>query len=104
MNLYFLFSFFCSMDVYNHHKITVLYDFQDLDIWHTIGLWHYSTPGLFIFAQYVLGALVATEIFASNSIVNNLVESGENEEANRNLEQGACLHGVTSLRFLSPML
>lgn len=60
---------------------------MDLDIWHTIGLWHYSTPGLFIFAQYVLGALVATEIFASNSIVNNLVESGENEEANRNLEQ-----------------
>ncbi|KAG0610440.1 hypothetical protein M758_7G065700 [Ceratodon purpureus] len=60
---------------------------MDLDIWHTIGLWHYSTPGLFIFAQYVLGVLVATEIFASNSIVNNLSEDGHNEEASGNSEQ-----------------
>jgi hypothetical protein len=69
--------------------IDIVYsDFQDLDIWHTIGLWHYSTPGLFIFAQYVLGALVATEIFASNSIVSNLSENGLNEEVSGSSEQG----------------
>lgn len=62
---------------------------QDLDIWHTIGLWHYSTPGLFIFAQFVLGVLVATDIFVSNSIVKNLSEMGHSssEEASESLEQ-----------------
>ncbi|KAG0629951.1 hypothetical protein M758_1G142000 [Ceratodon purpureus] len=45
------------------------------EIWHLIGLWHYSTPGLFIFAQYILGLLVATDIFVSNNILHNLGES-----------------------------
>jgi hypothetical protein len=47
-----------------------------LDIWHTIGLWHYSTPGLFIFALFALGVLVATEIVVSNSIFKSLSEVG----------------------------
>lgn len=71
------------------HLNVELFWLQDLDIWHTIGLWHYSTPGLFIFAQFVLGVLVATDIFVSNSIVNNLSEMGHSssEEASESLEQ-----------------
>lgn len=60
------------------------------EIWHLIGLWHYSTPGLFIFAQYALGLLLATDIFVSNNILHNLgdPESPNGEDANGLLEEG----------------
>lgn len=59
------------------------------EIWHLIGLWHYSTPGFFIFAQYALGLLVATDIFVSNNIVHNLgeAESQNGEDTIGTLEE-----------------
>jgi hypothetical protein len=41
---------------------------KDTKIWDTIGLCHYSIPGLFIFAQFFLGTLVAVGIFVNNCI------------------------------------
>lgn len=65
---------------------------QGTEIWHLIGLWHYSTPGLFIFAQYALGLLVATDIFVSNNILHNLgeLESPSGEDTIGTLEEGQC--------------
>ncbi|KAJ7571313.1 hypothetical protein O6H91_01G159100 [Diphasiastrum complanatum] len=52
------------------------YNFKlDMDLWNTIGLWHYSSPGLLILAQFALGVLVATDIFVSNSILDCLNEA-----------------------------
>ncbi|CAM6103082.1 unnamed protein product [Calypogeia fissa] len=53
-----------------------------MEIWHSIGLWHYVTPGLFIFAQYALGVLIATDIFVSNAVMKNMseVESPPNDD------------------------
>lgn len=54
-----------------------------------IGLWHYSTPGLFIFAQYSLGILVATDIFVSNNIAHSVseLESPSGEDPNGALDE-----------------
>ena len=41
---------------------------KDTKIWDAIGLFHYSIPGLFIFAQFFLGTLVAVVIYVSNCI------------------------------------
>ncbi|KAL2642994.1 hypothetical protein R1flu_010581 [Riccia fluitans] len=46
-----------------------------MEFWHSIGLWHYSAPGLFIFAQFALGVLVATDIFVSNVIIRSISEA-----------------------------
>jgi hypothetical protein len=72
-----------------------------MGVWHTIGLWHYSTPGLFIFALYALGVLVATDIFVSNNIVNNLTESESlgGEESSGNLEGGLFLYASLFLEL-----
>ncbi|KAL3696338.1 hypothetical protein R1sor_010414 [Riccia sorocarpa] len=45
-----------------------------MEFWHSIGLWHYSAPGLFIFAQFALGVLVAADIFVSNVILRSISE------------------------------
>jgi hypothetical protein len=72
-----------------------------MGVWHTIGLWHYSTPGLLIFALYALGVLVATDIFVSNNIVNNLTESESlgGEESSGNLEGGLFLYASLFLEL-----
>lgn len=41
---------------------------KDTKIWDAIGLFHYPIPGLFIFAQFFLGTLVAVVIYVSNCI------------------------------------
>ncbi|XP_024535480.1 piezo-type mechanosensitive ion channel homolog isoform X3 [Selaginella moellendorffii] len=47
---------------------------MDVDIWQTVGLWKYSSPGLFLLAQYALGVLVATDLFVGNSILKSANE------------------------------
>lgn len=37
-------------------------------IWETIGLWHYSIPGLFLLAQFCLGVFVALCNLVNNSV------------------------------------
>ncbi|MCL7046756.1 hypothetical protein MKW94_016922 [Papaver nudicaule] len=41
---------------------------EDMEIWETIGFWHYPIPGFFLLAQFCLGILVAV-----GNLVNNTV-------------------------------
>uniref|UniRef100_A0A0E0JJ67 Uncharacterized protein n=1 Tax=Oryza punctata TaxID=4537 RepID=A0A0E0JJ67_ORYPU len=41
---------------------------MDMMIWETIGLWHYSIPGLFLLAQFCLGVFVALCNLVNNSV------------------------------------
>ncbi|OVA04417.1 Piezo family [Macleaya cordata] len=41
---------------------------EDMEIWETIGFWHYPIPGFFLLAQFCLGILVAI-----GNLVNNTV-------------------------------
>ncbi|KAI3975725.1 hypothetical protein MKX01_023151 [Papaver californicum] len=41
---------------------------KDMEIWETIGFWHYPIPGFFLLAQFCLGILVAI-----GNLVNNTV-------------------------------
>lgn len=63
---------------------------QGMEIWHSIGLWHYVTPGLYIFAQFALGVLVATDIFVSNVVMRNMSEA----ESPPNDDQGLTTGGT----------
>jgi hypothetical protein len=41
---------------------------KDMKIWETVGLWHYSIPGLFLLAQFCLGVFVALCNLVNNSV------------------------------------
>ncbi|KAJ1257414.1 hypothetical protein BS78_K040800 [Paspalum vaginatum] len=41
---------------------------KDMMIWETVGLWHYSIPGLFLLAQFCLGVFVALCNLVNNSV------------------------------------
>lgn len=45
---------------------------KDTMIWETIGLWHYSIPGLFLLAQFCLGIFVALCNLVNNSVFHYL--------------------------------
>ncbi|XP_062084665.1 piezo-type mechanosensitive ion channel homolog isoform X2 [Humulus lupulus] len=45
---------------------------KDMVIWETIGLWHYSIPGLYLLAQFGLGVLVAMGNLVNNSVFSYL--------------------------------
>ncbi|KAK4744236.1 hypothetical protein SAY87_010548 [Trapa incisa] len=41
---------------------------QDMEIWESIGLWHYTIPGFYLLAQFFLGILVAMGNLVNNSV------------------------------------
>ncbi|CAA0832071.1 Piezo-type mechanosensitive ion channel homolog [Striga hermonthica] len=41
---------------------------KDMEIWETVGLWHYPIPGFFLLAQFCLGILVALGNLVNNSV------------------------------------
>ncbi|CBI34341.3 unnamed protein product, partial [Vitis vinifera] len=41
---------------------------KDMEIWETIGLWHYPIPGFYLLAQFCLGILIALGNLVSNSV------------------------------------
>ncbi|KAF3663516.1 Piezo-type mechanosensitive ion channel -like protein [Capsicum annuum] len=41
---------------------------KDMEIWEMVGLWRYSSPGLFLLAQFFLGILVAVGNLVNNSV------------------------------------
>ncbi|XVE62951.1 hypothetical protein DITRI_Ditri06bG0160400 [Diplodiscus trichospermus] len=47
---------------------------QDMEIWETIGLWHYPIPGFYLLAQFSLGVLVALSNLVNNSVFMYLSE------------------------------
>ncbi|KAF9607147.1 hypothetical protein IFM89_032369 [Coptis chinensis] len=48
---------------------------KDMEIWETVGFWHYPIPGVYLFAQFCLGFLVAVGNLVNNSVF--LYLSGE---------------------------
>ncbi|KAJ6305825.1 hypothetical protein OIU78_021200 [Salix suchowensis] len=40
----------------------------DVEIWETIGLWHYPIPGFYLLAQFCLGVLVSLVNLVNNSV------------------------------------
>lgn len=40
-----------------------------MEIWETVGLWHYPIPGFFLLAQFCLGILVAMGNLVNNSVL-----------------------------------
>ncbi|KAF4395791.1 hypothetical protein F8388_018065 [Cannabis sativa] len=60
---------------------------KDMVIWETIGLWHYSTPGLYLLAQFGLGVLVAMGNLVNNSVISYLSdEEGPSTIESSNVE------------------
>ncbi|KAJ4836126.1 hypothetical protein Tsubulata_035436 [Turnera subulata] len=45
---------------------------KDMEIWETIGLWHYPIPGLYLLAQFCLGILIALGNLVNNSVFQYL--------------------------------
>lgn len=39
-----------------------------MEIWETIGLWHYPIPGFYLLAQFCLGVLVSLVNLVNNSV------------------------------------
>ncbi|KAL7205082.1 hypothetical protein ACSBR2_018075 [Camellia fascicularis] len=56
---------------------------KDMDVWETIGLWHYPIPGFFIFAQFCLGILVAMSNLVNSSVFLYLSD-GDAQSTNDN--------------------
>ncbi|KAF8392505.1 hypothetical protein HHK36_022847 [Tetracentron sinense] len=61
---------------------------KDMEIWETIGLWHYPIPGFFLLAQFCLGILVAMGNLVNNSVFQYLSdEDGRSSNDNCNVEE-----------------
>ncbi|KAA8545065.1 hypothetical protein F0562_019836 [Nyssa sinensis] len=61
---------------------------KDMEIWETIGLWHYPIPGLFILAQFCLGILVAMGNLVNSSVFLYLSdEDGQSTDGNHAVEE-----------------
>uniref|UniRef100_A0A1D1Y2D5 Protein PIEZO n=2 Tax=Anthurium amnicola TaxID=1678845 RepID=A0A1D1Y2D5_9ARAE len=57
---------------------------KDMEIWETIGFWHYPIPGFFLLAQFCLGILVAMGNLVNNSVflyMSNEERQSSNDES-----------------------
>ncbi|KAK7337825.1 hypothetical protein VNO77_18412 [Canavalia gladiata] len=50
---------------------------KDMEIWETIGLWHYSIPGYYLLAQFGLGFLVAMCNLVNSSVLLRITDQGQ---------------------------
>lgn len=64
---------------------------QDMEIWETIGLWHYPIPGLYLLAQFGLGVFVAVGNLVNSFVFLSLSERDDPDE-NDDLEGTLCFH------------
>ncbi|CAL0308579.1 unnamed protein product [Lupinus luteus] len=53
------------------------YGFPDMEIWETIGLWHYPVPGYYLLAQFGLGFLVAMCNVVNSSVLLGITDQGQ---------------------------
>ncbi|RYR02293.1 hypothetical protein Ahy_B06g081111 [Arachis hypogaea] len=61
-----------AFNVSSDHKV-----WKDMEIWETIGLWHYSTPGYYLLAQFGLGFLVALCDLVNSSVLLCITDHGQ---------------------------
>lgn len=67
----------------------VFISIQDMEIWETVGLWHYPIPGFFLLAQFCLGVLVALGNLVSNSVFLCLSNEERQFSTESETEEGA---------------
>jgi piezo-type mechanosensitive ion channel component 1/2 len=72
-------------------KLSGNFNFQDMMIWETIGLWHYSIPGLFLLAQFCLGVFVALCNLVNNSVFFYLTPDEGPSSSNDHHIDGMCV-------------
>ena len=48
-----------------------------MEIWETIGLWHYSIPGHYLLAQFGLGFLIAICNLVNSSVLSCITDQGQ---------------------------
>jgi hypothetical protein len=77
--------------IYNFLGKIVVTLLQDLEIWETIGLWHYPIPGFYLLAQFGLGVLVAM-----GNLVNNSVFLYLSDGNGQSLNEDDCVEGEES--------
>lgn len=61
-------------------------------IWETVGLWHYSIPGLFLLAQFCLGVFVALCNLVNNSVFLYLTSEEGPSSSDDHLIDGMSYH------------
>jgi hypothetical protein len=74
-----------------YKKLSGNFNFQDMMIWETIGLWHYSIPGLFLLAQFCLGVFVALCNLVNNSVFLYLTSEEGPSLSNDHHIDGMCV-------------
>uniref|UniRef100_A0A2N9ELV3 Piezo-type mechanosensitive ion channel homolog domain-containing protein n=1 Tax=Fagus sylvatica TaxID=28930 RepID=A0A2N9ELV3_FAGSY len=68
---------------------------KDLEIWETIGLWHYPIPGFYLLAQFGLGVLVAMGNLVNNSVFLYLSDgNGQSLNEDDCVEDWGCKIGL----------
>jgi hypothetical protein len=73
---------------------------QDMKVWETVGLWHYSIPGLFLLAQFCLGVFVALCNLVNNSVFLYVNPKGGPSSSDDHLIDGMSYHIVMNIIFL----
>ena len=66
---------------------------QDMEIWETIGLWHYPIPGYYLLAQFGLGFLVAMCNLVNSSVLLCITDQ-EQLTADESVVEGDKLDGL----------
>lgn len=58
----------------------LIFFLQDMEIWETVGLWHYTIPGFYLLAQFCLAILVAMGNLVNNSVFVSLTVGARQDE------------------------
>ncbi|XP_019423169.1 PREDICTED: piezo-type mechanosensitive ion channel homolog isoform X2 [Lupinus angustifolius] len=61
---------------------------KDMEIWETIGLWHYPIPGYYLLAQFGLGFLVAMCNVVNSSVLLLITDQGQLRTDESLVEEG----------------
>ncbi|XP_020211265.1 piezo-type mechanosensitive ion channel homolog isoform X2 [Cajanus cajan] len=73
----------------------------DMEIWETIGLWHYPIPGYYLLAQFGLGFLVAMCNLVNSSVLLCVTDQGQltADESVMEEEEGTTLLVVATIAW-----
>lgn len=59
-----------------------------MEIWETIGLWHYPTPGFYLLAQFGLGVFIAMCNLVNNSLLLSVTDEEEQSTTDDSVVKG----------------
>lgn len=59
-----------------------------MEIWETIGLWHYPIPGFYLLAQFGLAVLIAMCNLVNNSMLLSVTDEEEQSTTDDSVVEG----------------